>query len=185
MILKIVTFILAMAAPAASQQKFLSPAAPSVPAVFYVNHSALSARYLEALLNEPALAKAYNGYYLKQKQPLLKLWQNFKKAADHALRLASLYPAAAIGANAYQSVTKTEKVLKKELSKEEKIAAEVEDDIRKAVSQVARQANASIVLNSQAIPALYIDPASDLTDRALAALLQNKKAQLQSGPTAP
>ncbi|MEK7288238.1 MAG: hypothetical protein AAB091_06745 [Elusimicrobiota bacterium] len=148
------------------------------PATFYVSHGELSARYLNALLNDPGLAKAYNGYYLKQKQPLAKIWSNFKKAADQVLRLASVYPAVAAGAGAYRSVTKAENLVKKEFSNEEKMASEVERDIQSATAQAAQEIGAQVVMDSQSSPLLYLNPSWNLTDRVLEALIQIKKAQL-------
>ncbi|MBI4669087.1 MAG: hypothetical protein HY747_07850 [Elusimicrobia bacterium] len=151
----------------------------SAPIAYYLNYEAISARYLQTLITDPALAKAYGGYYPKQNKPLNKLWSSFKKTGDQLTKWASLYPVTAAGVGAYRSVVKTETFIKKELSPREKVAAEVHGDILKATAKAAQERGAQIVFDSQSNRLLYLNPAWDITETAFAALLQTKKDELE------
>ncbi|GEM_PF-3916670 len=148
------------------------------PATCYTHHAALSARYIEALITDPALVLAYEGYYPKQNQPLNKIWANFKHTADSVTRLVSVVPAAQIGVGAYRSLTKAESMVKKELSQDEKVAFEVEEDIALATAKVAREVGARLILDVEGSSVVYLDPSLDCTEHILATLLQFKKDQL-------
>lgn len=159
-------------------------ASPSF-APFYVDFESLIGRYLEALVQDPGLKEAYGGFYSKQNQPLNRVWSNFKGAVDRLGKLIALYPGAAIGMSAYQSVIAKENLVKKNISDEEKVAVSVQQDIHFAIEHVARSAGVQAVYDSGAARALYLNPEWDLTLRALDALVGAKKRQLQTAATHP
>ena len=154
-------------------------------APFYVDFESLIGRYLEALVQDPGLKEAYGGFYSKQNQPLNRVWSNFKGAVDRLGKLIALYPGAAIGMSAYQSVIAKENLVKKNISDEEKVAVSVQQDIHFAIEHVARSAGVQAVYDSGAARALYLNPEWDLTLRVLDALVGAKKRQLQTAATHP
>lgn len=156
----------------------------SGPAPYYMDYNHVATRYLEELLSDPGLAKAYDGYYIRQKAALNQIWRNFKKAGEEVTKWVSLYPGASVGVGAFKSVTKTEGMLRKELSEEERAAVDVQRDILLATAKVAKESGIQAIVDAPAARLLYLDPAWDVTDRVLGALLRAKKAQLagEGGP---
>jgi len=165
-------------APVASQSEKVGPA------VYYVDYEGLIGQYLQALVKDKELAEAYGKFYSKQNKPLNRVWSNFKSTVDRLGRLVALYPGAAIGMGAYQTVISKEASIKRKISNEEKVAASVQQDIHLSIRQVVRRSNIQVVYDSSAFSMLYLAPEWDLTPRALKTLIAAKKAQLKAARAA-
>jgi len=157
------------------------PGAP-YPAPFFLNFNQILSRYLEALQKNPALKDAYDGYYRKQTRTFDQFWQTVKRQADRLGDIVSIYPGAALPIGAYRTVRgaigQGEDRLKKELSEEEEIAAEVNGDIRLAIRKVARENRLQVIYDSSSGNPIFVDPLWDMTDSVYETLLQVKTASL-------
>lgn len=153
------------------------PDAP-YPAIFYVRFQEVFSRYLEAMLKEEALKDAYGGYYRRQGRNFDQLWQSAKRGADRVGQLVSLYPGLSLVPAAYQTVrgaiSQGESNLKRELSKEEQMVAQVHNDIHLAIKKVAVESHVQIIQDPAGSGLLYVDPAWDLTDKVFSTLVQAK-----------
>lgn len=162
------------------------------PAVFYVRFQDVLSRYLDSLLKEKALEQAYGGYYRGEGRSLEQLWQSVKRGADRVGQLVSLYPGLSLIPGAYQTVrgaiSQGESNIKRELSKEEQMAAQVHNDIHLAIRKVAVESHVQIVQDASGSGLLYVNPAWDLTDKIFDTLIQAKTEEVskqKEGDAAP
>ena len=164
------------------------PQAPEAqyPAVFYVRFQEVLSRYLDALLKEKGLENAYGGYYRRQGRNFDQLWQSAKRGADRVGQLVSLYPGLSLVPAAYQTVrgaiSQGESNLKRELSKEEQMIAQVHNDIHLAIKKVAVESHVQVISDPAGSGLLYVDPAWDLTDKVFSTLVQAKVEEVSKQP---
>ncbi|MFA6028448.1 MAG: hypothetical protein WC969_01210 [Elusimicrobiota bacterium] len=157
------------------------PAAP-FPSEFFVDSGRVLAGYRQALLKDPGLKTAYDGYFLKKDSTFEQLWKSTKRQADRATDWLMLYPPTALPLGTYRAVRgaigQGERNYEREFSKEDEMAAEVRRDFRYALEKVARESRVQRVTDASAAGLLYVDPSWDLTDRVTETLIAAKKAEL-------
>ncbi|MCX5787359.1 MAG: hypothetical protein NTX64_02450 [Elusimicrobia bacterium] len=158
------------------------------PAPFFVNINQVLALYLDALQKDPALAKAYDGYYRQQTRTFEQFWRAFKQQTDRIGDIASIYPATALPMGAYKTVRgaigQGERNLKRELSKDEEVANAVNYDIRLAMRKVAQEGRVQVLYDSSGGNPAYVDPLWDLTDSVTKTLFKAKAGELAELPAA-
>jgi hypothetical protein len=166
----------------------VSPSAP-LPSAFYVDSKKVLAVYLDALLKDPDLRTAYDGFYVSRRRSFQDLWQGLQKQADRIGDLAMLHPVTALPVGTYRTVRDAigqgEREFRKEFSREERINAQVHLDIRWALIKTASESRVQRVFDTSSSGLLYVDPAWDLTDRVFETLLQAKKAELAEKKSSP
>ena len=157
------------------------PGAP-YPAPFFLNYNQVLTRYLDALQKDPALAKAYDGYYRGQTRGFDQLWEGIKRQADRLTDIASIYPGAALPMTAYRTVrgaiSQGEKRLKTDVLKEDQLAGEVNRDIRFAIQKVALESRVQVLYDTSGGNPLFVDPLWDLTDQVCETLVKATASSL-------
>ncbi|MBI5244055.1 MAG: hypothetical protein HY922_10330 [Elusimicrobia bacterium] len=113
------------------------------------------------------LKDAYAGYYRRQGRTFDQLWQSVKRQADRLGDIVSIYPPAALPMGAYRTVRRAigqgESSLKKELSQEDEVAAEVNQDIRLAIRKAAEENRIQLIYDSSSGNPLFVDRLWDMT----------------------
>jgi hypothetical protein len=150
---------------------------------YYVDSEWVLSHFLVVLSSDSALSHAYDGFFVPKGKSFFNLWEGLKKTTDKLVKVASLYPPAAVLTGAYSQISKNSRIAEQQIGKlrgAEKYHYELTRDFQLMVTKAAKESNASVVYNKSQSAIIFVDEKWDLSTRILDLLVENARQKTPS-----